>query len=61
MRGLGLGTAVKAASILSLVREGVDVFRTGGAEKNRVILRSNQHLGYRVDEEWLTFSPPSGV
>lgn len=57
VRGLGIGTAVKAASILSLVREGVDVFRTGGSEENAAILRSNESLGYLVDEEWLTFSP----
>ncbi len=58
-RGLGLGTAVKAASILALVREGVGVFRTGGAAENAAIIRSNHRLGYLVDEEWLTFSPPS--
>ncbi|MFL0564587.1 GNAT family N-acetyltransferase [Microbacterium sp. 179-I 1D1 NHS] len=57
-RGLGLGTAVKAASILALVREGVDAFRTGGAEENSAILRANQSLGYLIDERWLTFSPP---
>jgi len=33
VRGLGLGTAVKAASILSLVREGVDVFRTAAPRR----------------------------
>lgn len=56
-RGLGFGTAVKAASLLGLLREGVDVFRTGGAEGNSAILHANQSLGYVVDEEWLTLSP----
>jgi len=58
VRGLGIGTAAKAASILTLVDEGVEVFRTGGAAENTAIIRSNQRLGYQIDEEWLTFSPP---
>ncbi len=56
-RGLGIGTAVKAASILALLREGIEVFRTGGAEENSAILSSSQSLGYLVDEEWITLSP----
>lgn len=57
LRGLGIGTAVKAASILALLREGVDVFRTGGADENTASLTSNLRLGYLVDEEWVTLAP----
>lgn len=57
-RGRGLGTAVKAASVLTLARDGVEVFRTGGSAENVAILRANLRLGYVVDEEWLTLSGP---
>lgn len=57
-RGRGLGTAVKAASVLTLARDGVEVFRTGGSAENAAILRANLRLGYVVDEEWLTLSAP---
>ncbi|WP_238335700.1 acetyltransferase [Serinicoccus kebangsaanensis] len=56
-RGLGLGTAVKAASVLTLRAEGVEVFRTGGSAENSAGLASNLALGYVVDEEWVTLSP----
>ncbi len=56
-RGLGLATAVKAASVLALLREGVEAFRTGGAAENSAILGSNLRMGYVVDQEWLTLSP----
>lgn len=57
LRGLGIGTAVKATSLLALLCDGVEVFRTGGAEENRATLDSNRSLGYVVDEEWITLSP----
>lgn len=53
-RGLRLGSAVKAASVLALMKDGVRIFRTGGAEENTAILKANQNLGYVVDEEWVT-------
>lgn len=57
-RGLGIGSAVKAASLLALLRDGIEVFRTGGAAENAAILASNRSLGYQVDEEWVTLSSP---
>lgn len=59
-RGMGLATAVKAASVLDLLDAGVTVFRTGGATENRAILASNQALGFVVDEEWVTLKPSGG-
>lgn len=56
-RRRGLATAVKAASVLALLRDGVEVFRTGGAEENTAILAANLRLGYVVDEEWVTLAP----
>ncbi|MGO1623205.1 hypothetical protein, partial [Flaviflexus sp.] len=53
-RGLRLGSAVKAACVLALMKDGVRVFRTGGAEENTAILKANQNLGYVVDGEWVT-------
>lgn len=53
-RGLGLGTAVKAASVLKLGSEGVKRFRTGGSAENAAILRANDALGYIRDEAWVT-------
>ena len=53
-RGRGLGTAVKAASVLALVEEGVRRFRTGGSSENPAIIRAGESLGYVRDEEWLT-------
>lgn len=57
-RGLGIGSAVKAASVLALLRDGIEVFRTGGAAENARSLALNLRLGYVVDEEWITLSPP---
>ncbi|WP_149204130.1 GNAT family N-acetyltransferase [Actinotalea subterranea] len=57
-RGLGLATAVKAASVLALVDDGVAVVRTGGSADNPAILAANRALGFVVDEEWLTLEGP---
>lgn len=57
-RGLGLGSAVKAAAVLALLGEGVERFRTGGAAENAASLAANRAVGYVVDEEWLTLAPP---
>lgn len=48
-RGSGLATAVKAASLLALSRDGVTVVRTGGSDENRGILAANAALGFEVD------------
>jgi predicted GNAT family acetyltransferase len=57
-RRRGLAEAVKAASVLALVVEGVRVFSTGGAEENAASLAMNARLGYAVTERWLTLVPP---
>jgi len=57
-RGLGLATAVKAASVLDLIDSGVTVFRTGGSADNAAILAANHALGFVVDEHWVTLMPP---
>jgi GNAT superfamily N-acetyltransferase len=55
-RGRGVGTAVKAASILALAVSGAIVFGTGGAAQNEAILRSCAKLGYVVTERWVSFA-----
>lgn len=55
-RGRGLATAVKAAAVLDLAREGVQRFATGGAQVNAAILAVNRHLGYVVEPLWLTLT-----
>lgn len=55
LRRLGLGLAVKAASILALARAGVERMRTGGADGNAAILTANDRVGFILDEHWLTF------
>ncbi|ACZ31789.1 GCN5-related N-acetyltransferase [Xylanimonas cellulosilytica DSM 15894] len=57
-RRRGLGTAVKAASIATLVRDGVTTLRTGGSAENAGSLAANRSLGYVVDEEWWTLAAP---
>ncbi|QAY71705.1 acetyltransferase [Xylanimonas protaetiae] len=58
-RRRGLATAVKAASVLALVAEGVATFRTGGSADNAGSLAANRALGYVVDEEWWTLAAPA--
>lgn len=55
-RGRGLGTAVKATSLLALLLGGRTRFRTGGAVDNRASIRMNETLGYIRDEEWVTLA-----
>ncbi len=57
-RGRGIGTALKAWSVVALRREGVRRFRTGGSAENAAILRANAALGYERDEEWVTLTAP---
>jgi GNAT superfamily N-acetyltransferase len=56
-RRRGLAEAVKAASVLALLRDGVTGFGTGGAEENAASLAMNARLGYTVTERWLTLAP----
>lgn len=57
-RGRGLATAVKAASVLALLVDGVRVVRTGGDADNEAIIRANAALGFVVDEQWVTLTAP---
>lgn len=57
-RGRGLGTAVKASSVLALLASGVTRFRTGGSSENVASMAANASVGYRIDEEWLTLRHP---
>jgi GNAT superfamily N-acetyltransferase len=56
-RRRGLAEAVKAASVLALLSDGVSVFGTGGADENAASLAMNARLGYAVTERWLTLVP----
>ncbi|NQX35050.1 acetyltransferase [Herbiconiux sp. VKM Ac-2851] len=58
-RGRGLGSAVKAASVLALLADGHRRFRTGGATENTASLAAAHTLGYTIDERWLTLEPPA--
>lgn len=53
-RGRGLAQAVKAASILALLEDGVTHFATGGSAENPASLAVNRALGYEVTERWVT-------
>ncbi|MEN0025039.1 MAG: GNAT family N-acetyltransferase [Microbacterium sp.] len=56
-RGRGIGTALKAASVLALLDEHVVRFRTGGSDDNPAIIAAGTAVGYRRDEEWVTLEP----
>lgn len=58
-RGRGIGTAVKAASVLNLIDAGIQRIRTGGSAENPSILAANAALGFVIDEHWVTLSPPA--
>lgn len=58
-RGQGLGSQVKAASVLELLGRGIQIIRTGGSAENRAILAANRALGFSVDEEWVTLTRPN--
>jgi len=57
-RRRGLAVAVKAASIAALANDGVRIFGTGGAQINVGSIRMNKHLGYAVEERWLSLTMP---
>lgn len=54
-RGRGIGTAVKAASILALAADGVRTFGTGGAAVNQSVLAANRAVGYEIEERWCSY------
>ena len=56
-RGCGVGTGLKAASVLALLDHGITRIRTGGSADNAAILRANTSLGFVVDEHWVTRIP----
>lgn len=58
-RNQGLGTAVKAASVLAWWEDGARVFGAGGAQTNAASLAMNWAVGYTVTERWLTYGPPA--
>lgn len=57
-RGAGIGTAVKAASVLALFDEGIARFRTGGSAGNAASIAANERVGYLIDEHWVTLAAP---
>ena len=57
-RRKGLAVAVKAASIIALAADDVRIFGTGGAEANSGSIRMNEHLGYSIEERWLSLTMP---
>ncbi|TFB63319.1 GNAT family N-acetyltransferase [Cryobacterium sp. Hz7] len=57
-RRRGLAVAVKAASITASADAGVRIFGTGGAQINSGSIRMNEHLGYAVEERWLSLTMP---
>jgi hypothetical protein len=58
-RRQGLATAVKAASVLALLSEHAESFRTGGSDENIASLAANTSVGYTLDEVWSTLTPPA--
>ena len=59
-RGRGIGTAVKAASVLALAADGHRSFRTGGSADNPASIAANRAVGYELDEEWITLVDGTG-
>lgn len=54
-RSRGIGSAVKAASLVALFNEGHRWFSTGGAESNGASLGANLALGYVLEPRWRTY------
>ena len=54
-RRRGLGTAVKAASVLARAHDGATRFGTGGADSNVASLAMNRAVGYQITETWHTY------
>ena len=57
-RRRGLAVAVKSASITAFADDGVRIFGTGGAQVNAGSIRMNEHLGYAIEERWLSLAMP---
>lgn len=60
-RGMGIGAAVKAASVIACADDGTRVFGTGGAAANEASLGVNNALGYVITERWYSYRPPPGA
>ena len=60
-RRRGLAVAVKAASIMALAADSVRIFGTGGAQVNAGSIRMNEHLGYAIEERWLSLTMPQDL
>ncbi|MDN5797337.1 MAG: hypothetical protein L0H79_16495 [Intrasporangium sp.] len=60
-RDQGVGTGLKAASVLALIEDGVEPCRTGGSADNHAIRRANHVIGFLIDEQWVTLAPPDQV
>lgn len=58
-RRRGVGSALKATSIVALAHEGFTVYRTGGSADNVAIIRADERIGYNRDEEWVTLEAPA--
>ncbi|HET7397427.1 MAG TPA: acetyltransferase [Intrasporangium sp.] len=58
-RGLGVGTGLKAASLLALIEDGIESVRTGGSADNHAIIRANTTIGFVIDQEWVTLTAPA--
>ncbi|MCK0112948.1 GNAT family N-acetyltransferase [Ornithinimicrobium sp. F0845] len=59
-RGGGLGSAVKAASVLAHAGQGETHFGTGGADSNLASLAMNRAVGYQITESWHTYRRSQG-
>lgn len=58
-RHLGVGTSLKAASVLACADAGWLVFATGGSGINEASVAMNVAVGYQVTEMWHTYAPPN--
>lgn len=58
-RGRRLGTALKAASVLTLLEDGAGSIRTGGSADNTASMRGNLAIGFVIDEQWFTLTAPA--
>lgn len=57
-RGMGIGKALAAFAILQWVKQGVEVFATGGASVNEASLGTVRSLGFSVEERWRSYQAP---
>ena len=55
----GLAEAVTPASVVALLCEGAECFRTGGSDAKVVILAADTSFGETIGEAWLALAPPA--